>query len=82
VRTKSGRLSRSIAATRDFGTREAEVKRLAVVNGGDPALFSIPVDVAHAGGFLDRDQHTKATKFPRAWPCSAGRCQGTRRRHC
>ncbi len=62
LRTKSGRLSRAHnGAARDYGTHEAEEKRLALVNGSDPALFSLPVDVALARGCISREQHNAAT---------------------
>ena len=62
-RTKSGRLSRSLAATRDNGTAEAIAKRCILVNGADPALAATVPGILLARGYLSRDQHDAAQRY-------------------
>jgi hypothetical protein len=64
TRTPSGRLSRAYkGAARDEGTRDAERHRLALVNGGDPALASSPLGILLANGCIDRDQERAGQRY-------------------
>jgi hypothetical protein len=74
ARTKSGRLSRAFKSpVRDVGTAELQAKKLALVNGAaDPALSASAASILLAHHVLDREQHSAAERYHRAYRLSFG----------
>ena len=75
ARTKSGRLSRAYKdpEIRDQGTKEFQAKRLALVNGADPALAATAPGILLANGFISPQQHAACQRYGWAHAMTFGR---------
>ena len=48
---------------RDKGTPEQQIKRLALVNGGDPTLSTTPLDIMFARRIIEPDQYNAGLTY-------------------
>mgnify|MGYP003124378067 FL=1 len=61
-RFKRGRPKKN-APLRDKGTPESQIKRIMLVNGGNPAMSTTPIDIMFERSMINRDEYNSALVY-------------------